>query len=161
MTAHIPKGHQIDDTHIERVHLSFRTKPKSELQLQSQACKFQDNKLMDRTCAPDPYTYFQRNVMPAEVPTTWENKYDPQHPSADWAGLVPSNEYGRKHFESHASMRSGIKQAEEGIVSQVEKQEWSKKDVISLMIQLILVLLHQDQNCRDIMIMNPKKMVEQ
>ena len=82
---------------------------------------------MDRTCAPDPMTYFQRNVMPVEVPTTWENKYDPQHPRADWAGLVPSEEYGRKHFESHASMRTGIKQAEEGIVSQVERQEWSQK----------------------------------
>jgi len=97
---------------------------------------------------PDPNTYLRSDVMPQAVPTTWETIYDPNHPDADWSGLVKSNKYGKKHYQEQSAQKTGILQSESGksannlitfhidfshyiiflgIVSKVERHEWAHK----------------------------------
>ena len=63
---------------------------------------------------PDPNTYLRSDVMPQAVPTTWETIYDPNHPDADWSGLVKSNKYGKKHYQEQSAQKTGILQSESG-----------------------------------------------
>ena len=52
--------------------------------------------------------------MPQAVPTTWETVYDPNHPDADWSGLVQANKFGKKHYQEQSAQKSGILHSESG-----------------------------------------------
>lgn len=60
------------------------------------------------------------------VPTTYDTRIDPDHPNADWQGLVLKDNQ-RKHTNDHISQQRGIHQTEHGIVSIDEKVEWLQK----------------------------------
>jgi len=53
-------------------------------------------------------------VMPDAVPTTWDSRYDPQHPDADFAGLRP-NRATRRHADNHPSQRTHIGPSDVGL----------------------------------------------
>jgi hypothetical protein len=105
------------------LHQTYITKPKPVLQLQS------ENAEID---------YYGRNIAEAEarareveqraIPTTWDTMYDPDHPSADYAGLVNIDEVRqRKHMRDHSSQRANIVQNENGITGTVERSPFSNK----------------------------------
>lgn len=90
------------------------------MQLLSQASKFDDCK--DRLM-PNP----QKLEADPVVPTTWDVYYDPNHPDADWSGMVNTRHNHKKHIQGHASQQIGIVQTELGIISKEEKQEWARR----------------------------------
>jgi hypothetical protein len=61
------------------------------------------------------------------VPTTYDTRYDPNHPDADWTGQVSRSTAQRKHCTDHSSQRLGIEQSEYGIIAKVEKKEWANR----------------------------------
>lgn len=66
--------------------------------------------------------------IPNAVPSSWDSYYDPNHPDADWTGLVSKERNNhRKHVTNHASQHIGITQTEHGIISVEERQEWTHK----------------------------------
>jgi hypothetical protein len=96
------------------MHSTYTNKPIPTLQLASQVSKFDNSEI--RSARSD--------VTPLPVPTTWDTYYDPNHPDADWSGLVSLKNNQKKHSNSHRSQLSGIEQTELGIISLEEKKEW-------------------------------------
>jgi len=66
--------------------------------------------------------------MPAPVPTTFDTRYNPDHPKADWAGYVPTETLGKRAFTGHAAQQEGIVNSEDGMVSCVAPiSVWDRK----------------------------------
>jgi len=66
--------------------------------------------------------------MPAPVPTTFDTRYNPDHPKADWAGFVPTETLGKRAFKGHAAQQEGIVNSEDGMVSCVAPiSVWDRK----------------------------------
>lgn len=55
-----------------------------------------------------------------DIPTTWDSRYNPDHPDADWCGLVSKNNQTRRHTNDHSSQRINLSHTEKGIVGQDE-----------------------------------------
>lgn len=108
-----------------RYHSTYSNKPLPLNQLQSQMAPFTAAELQDSNHKQQA-TVFDASPLP--VPTTYDTYYDPNHPDADWAGLVLAANGHKKHALNHASQVSQLSQSENGIVSnQREKYEYHKK----------------------------------
>lgn len=110
------------DYHEKHLHPTYSSKPVPALQILSQGSKFEgssqtNNVFEDKT----------NKQIPAAVPSSWDSYYDPNHPDADWTGLVSKSNNHRKHMNNHPSQHIGITQTEHGIVSAEERQEWTHK----------------------------------
>jgi hypothetical protein len=93
------------------------------MQVISQSSRFQDDTSTSVAYKNPPNV----ESVPA-VPTTWDTVYDPDHPDADWSGLVSKEViFSKKHDLHHPSHREGIERTEFGIVSKQERQEIPKK----------------------------------
>lgn len=72
----------------------------------------------------------QQPELPPEVPSSWDTRYDPDDPRADYAGLVSKDEiYERRHVQdSHVAVRQNITSNEEGMtgVEGAEMPQFSK-----------------------------------
>lgn len=93
------------------------------MQLISQSSQFQDNTRASLVYKAHP----DIDSIPS-VPTTWDTVYDPDHPAADWSGLVSKEAvFAKKHDFNHPSQRETIERTELGIVSKQERQEFPRK----------------------------------
>lgn len=107
------------------MHATYRNKPKPEMQIISQSSQFQDD-----TRASLAYRAPREVESVQAVPTTWDTVYDPDHPDADWSGLVSKEViFSKKHSTNHPSQRENIERNEQGIVSKDERQEFPRKRV--------------------------------
>ena len=93
------------------MHPSYRNKPKVGFQEAAQQLPLEGSagvklgSVLDEQARP--------------VPTTYDTRYDPAHPKADWAGSVAIQE--RAHYNGHRAMQEGITtELEGGIVSKQE-----------------------------------------
>lgn len=121
----LPSNRQ-DPVPERNIHATYRNKPKPDMQMISQSSQFQDN-----TRASLAYRSPDIVQTPA-VPTTWDTVYDPDHPDADWSGLVSKDAiFTRKHDHNHPSHRENIERNELGIVSKTDSSEFSKRRVNS------------------------------
>ena len=59
---------------------------------------------------------------PESIPAKFDTYYDPNHPQADWSGLVKRDVYGRAHSTAHRSQQTGIVQSEHGLIAKDESQ---------------------------------------
>lgn len=107
-------------------HSTYYNKPTPAMQLVSQTSHF-----TDQTRASLDYKDYKDVITNPEyvptVPTTWDSYYDPNHPDADWTGLVSKNHLQRKHIHEHSSLKENIMRTEQGIVSRVERQDHMRK----------------------------------
>jgi hypothetical protein len=93
------------------------------MQVISQSSQFQDG-----TSSSLAYRNPSNVESVPSVPTTWDTVYDPDHPDADWSGLVSKEViFAKKHDLNHPSHREGIERTELGIVSKQERQEFPRK----------------------------------
>jgi len=63
------------------------------------------------------FTYQAQAKKPTVVKSANDVYYDPNHPDADWAGLVKKENVGRKKVDGFELNRSGLQFAEGGIMS--------------------------------------------
>ncbi|RYH15998.1 hypothetical protein EON65_30880 [archaeon] len=107
-------------------HPTYYNKPTPAMQLISQTSQF-----TDQTRASLAYKDYKDVITHPEcvptVPTTWDSYYDPNHPDADWTGLVSKNHLQKKHTHNHSSLKENIMRTEQGIVSREERQEYMRK----------------------------------
>ena len=102
----------------ERVlHPSYSRQPSSVgMQLVMDNSRF-EHRPSRRTDGPPPPS--QHHPVPHAVPTTYDYRVDPNHPDADYNGLVSSKSstlYSKRHVQEHASLRSNISQTEKGLM---------------------------------------------
>ena len=107
------------------LHPTYHQKPKPALQLLSQHATL-DTKGRSSTAQVTPG---DPESIPA-VPTTWDTVYDPDHPDADWTGLVQKVPH-KKHVHDHVALQESIERNEYGIISKEERQEWARKRVVA------------------------------
>jgi flagellar basal body rod protein FlgC len=72
------------------MHATYTNKPIPTLQLASQVSKFDNGEIKSA----------RSDITPLPVPTTWDTYYDPNHPDADWSGLVSLKNNQKKHHSS-------------------------------------------------------------
>ena len=103
------------DNVIPQKHVTFHQKPKPDFQRVMEH-SFPD--LSPRRHLPSPQ-HQQEEV----IPTTWDSRYMPDHPDADYAGLVNKNHQQRRHGHGdHSSQRTNIAHTDLGISGQDEFQ---------------------------------------
>lgn len=103
-------------------HSTYTNKPLPTLQLISQS-----SHLNEEGRSMNAYQHPATVEAVPVVPTTWDAQYDPNHPDADWSGLVSRNHIQKRHNHNHVSLQEGIERTEYGIVSKEAKQEWARK----------------------------------
>ena len=115
-------------------HPSFTTRRPVEMQIAAAACKLEGQRGAISGTVNDP--------VPKEVPPTNDALYDPTHAAADWGGMVPKEQLGKKLFSMHASQSRGIIQTEDGIIGLSEAQQWGRKRNVT---EVPSVLRHGNQ----------------
>lgn len=93
-----------------RMHQSFKDRPVPEMQKRSQISQF-DEVPERRQPFPD------READDVIVPSTYDTQYNPNHPDADWSGLVSKDRLQKRHTSGHRSQAIGLIQQEDGIIS--------------------------------------------
>jgi len=106
-----------DEESKRNMHTTYTNKAIPNLQLVSQASKFNEGEHAKSDTS-------RSEIIPSVVPTTWDTVYDPNHPDADWSGLVSLKNNQKKHSTLHRSQILGIEHSEQGIISLEEKKEW-------------------------------------
>lgn len=107
----------------ERVlHSTYTNKPTPHLQRQAQNSHFNEEGRSSNA-----FKDFSNAEAPM-VPVTWDTVYDPEHPDADWSGLVKKIPM-KKHNHQHIAMQESIERTEHGIMTKEDKerQEFSRK----------------------------------
>lgn len=103
----------IQEDFSRHLHPTFYNKPTPSLQLISQ-----NSQLTAKSQAAVAYAPQAPVDSVAVVPTTWDTVYDPDHPDADWTGLVKKDAIlQKKHVNDHVSLRDNIERNEYGLVS--------------------------------------------
>jgi hypothetical protein len=92
-----------------RMHQSYKDRKVPEMQQRSQVSQFDD--------VPDRRPSYKPDEADIVVPTTHDTQYNPNHPDADWSGLVSKNRMQKRHTNEHRSQVIGIVQQEDGIVT--------------------------------------------
>lgn len=110
------------DFNPPKLHPSYSYKPTPAIQLYNQHSRLEENKKNSWATTED------LAAAPAPIRATQTEYYDPNHPDADWSGLVRFKDGQRTHVRGHRSQNSGIFQTDEGIISKEEKSEWAKKN---------------------------------
>lgn len=105
------------------LHESYARKPMPSLQLHSQISKF-DGESTPNSSRVQATTY---DTVPRPVPATYDTFYDPNHPKADWSGLVSVKDAERKHENSHRSQQMNLIQTEKGITGANERCDIPRK----------------------------------
>lgn len=91
-----------------RLHQSYKDRKVPEMQQRSQISQFDDvpdRRLSYNQCEPD-----------VVVPPTQDTLYNPDHPDADWSGLVSKDRMHRRHLKENPNQVVGIVQQEDGIM---------------------------------------------
>jgi hypothetical protein len=108
-----------EDVPAARFHSTYLNKPVPINQLQSQAASFTNEEINEingnRYGSKRQATVHDQK--PVSIPVTYDTFYDPNHPDADWSGLVLSANGHKKHLQNHSSQAVQIRQTENGIVS--------------------------------------------
>lgn len=88
---------------------------KSQWQMASELSRFDDGGRADRR-AREAAAVSQPQIANrvAAVPGAVDSVYDPQHPDADWAGLVPRDSLGRAHYRDAPAVRENVVRTEDG-----------------------------------------------
>lgn len=114
---------QNEKENVRKMHSTYTNKPKPDLQIISQGSHFEDGTRASLAFRAQP----NPESVPA-VPTTWDTVYDPDHPNADWSGLVSKDAlFTKKYIRDHPSLRENVQRTEHGIISRDERQEFSKR----------------------------------
>lgn len=90
------------------MHQSYKDRQVPEMQQRSQVSQFDE--------VPDRRPSYRQEADIA-VPTTHDTQYKPNHPDADWSGLVSKDRMQKRHTNEHRSQVIGIVQQEDGIVT--------------------------------------------
>ena len=100
------------DIPAPRLHQTFVSKPNPLMQMASSNARFEEERSR----------YGDYNDAPTAeiIPTNYDTRYNPDHPDADYLGLVSKLHQNRRHTQQHASQRCNITQTERGIVGQDE-----------------------------------------
>mmetsp|Transcript_34559 Transcript_34559/g.35229 ORF Transcript_34559/g.35229 Transcript_34559/m.35229 type:complete len:249 (+) Transcript_34559:177-923(+) len=106
------------DYQYPKVHSTYGNKPVPVLQRVSQATKF-DSYIEEKSD-------ISSEQEPEVIPTTWDMRYDPDDPRADWAGYVSKSNTEKRHARNHPSQQSSIAVTEDGFVGQTEGSEWHR-----------------------------------
>mmetsp|Transcript_18839 Transcript_18839/g.31533 ORF Transcript_18839/g.31533 Transcript_18839/m.31533 type:complete len:290 (-) Transcript_18839:55-924(-) len=104
------------------LHASYYQRPVPDFQKITQAAH-----LDDRAAKEHRTEKTIADSMPDAVPTTFDTFYDPDHPDADWTGQVKRDNAQKKHVNDHSSLRIGIEQSENGIISRETRKEFSHR----------------------------------
>eukprot|EP01041_Mallomonas_annulata_P000216 gene216-393_t len=107
------------DFEYPKPHPTYGKKPVSILQKATQQTKF--NAFLEN----ENHDHLEI-LEPEIVPTTFDTKYDPQDPKADWAGYVSRNEAEKRHRADHISQQVSLERTEFGISSATENHEWPR-----------------------------------
>jgi hypothetical protein len=99
------------DVPEKHLHKTFLTKPNPAWQVANSNARF-DEEWNDGGGSRSLVHHEQ------EVPTTWDSRYNPEHPDADWCGLVSKNNQSRRHTNDHSSQRINLSHTEKGIMGQ-------------------------------------------
>jgi hypothetical protein len=99
-------------------HPSFYNRPVPTFQAIAQNSKFDDSPSKDIR---------NYDINPVPVPVTWDTKLDPDHPDADYSGLVSKYHVQKRHSENPAAHRSHLITTEQGMCTQDETQQWPRK----------------------------------
>ena len=102
---------------VQGMHPSFRRKAPVENQISAAASRMESQPGVRLSTVND--------SAPQPVPTTWDTKYDPNHPNADWSGSYQVAE--RAHYSGHRSMEGHIDQRPDGFIANQEQPMWSSK----------------------------------
>lgn len=121
-----------EDIPAPKFHSTYRNKPVPINQLQSQVSKFSDDEIKEMNGnmyrEKRQATIFDQT--PTSIPITYDTHYEPNHPDADWAGLVLTANGHKKHIQNHSNQTIQIHQTENGIVStNSERYEFHKKRI--------------------------------
>ena len=100
---------------VARLHRSYSEKPIPVFQQLGQAARFDDEFELER----HKLAYFKENV-PDAIPVTWDTEYNPDHPDADWNGLVRKRAQ-KKHTLGAKAQQVGLSHSEFGIVGDMQK----------------------------------------
>ena len=92
-----------------KLHPTYKDRKVPEMQKRSQVSHFDD--------VPERHLSHSHREADIPVPTTHDTLYNPDHPDADWSGLVPKDRLQRKHTSNHRCQVVGIVQEEDGIVT--------------------------------------------
>lgn len=87
-------------------HVTFTNKPNPDFQRVMEHSRFDDSSTNRRA---------QQHQQEEVIPTTWDSRYIPDHPDADYAGLVSKSHQTRRHGHDHSSQRSNIAHTDLGI----------------------------------------------
>lgn len=103
-------------------HSTYTHKPVPNMQLVAQ-----HSRLNEEGRSSHAFQHPDRVEPAPAVPTTWDTMYDPEHPDADWTGLVSRTHTHKRHMHHHVSQQESIERTEYGIVSKEERAEWARK----------------------------------
>lgn len=92
-----------------RMHQTFLDRKVPEMQRRGQVARFDD--------VPERRPSYNLSEADIVVPVTHDTQYNPNHPEADWGGLVSKDRLQRRHTNEHRSQQTSIIQQEDGIVS--------------------------------------------
>lgn len=104
-------------------HATYTNKPKPVLQLISQNAKLDES----AKALKQQSTTYNDNYIPP-VPLKYDTYYNPNHPGADWSGLVSAKYHQKKHSQDHISQKSGLTANEYGLMSNEETKDWNSKN---------------------------------
>lgn len=110
------------DPSNRQYHPSYTNKPISTLQLISQISKIDENAKLDKIGYQQNDDNKINEYIPP-VPVKYDTYYDPNHPDADWSGLVSLKNNQRKHCNDHISQKIGIIRSEYGYITGKEDNE--------------------------------------
>ena len=100
------------DIPAPRLHETFVAKPNPLMQMASSNARFEEERSR--------YGDFNDAPTAEMVPALYDTVYNPEHPDADYMGLVSKHHQNRRHTRHHASQRCNITQTERGFVGQDE-----------------------------------------
>ena len=123
------------DPSNRQYHPSYTNKPVSTLQVISQLSKIDENAKLDKI-GHQKNDHNKLNEYVPPVPVKYDTYYDPNHPDADWSGLVSLKNNQRKHSNDHISQKIGIIRSEYGYITGKEDNE--KKQIYNRRQQTII-----------------------
>ena len=93
-----------------RLHQTFVSKPNPLMQMAASNARFDEERSR--------YGDYHDAPSPEIIPASYDTRYNPDHPDADYLGLVSKQHQNRRHTQHHSSQRCNLTQTERGIVGQ-------------------------------------------
>ena len=98
-----------DSDYVEKAQKRTYPQPAPQLQYAAAHSHFDEGR----------ETQQQQRSLPMEIiPPTWDTRFNPEHPDADYAGLVSKQHPNKRHTNDHVSQHSNIKKTDLGLTGQ-------------------------------------------